>query len=223
MMMTAMTLAGAEADVIVSARAEADAELTADPNSRHWKDVAAIVAPNDAFGEETAGHATEIRSRWTEDNLYFLFICPYQALHLKSHAVTSQETRELWEWDVAEVFIGADFEQINRYREFQVSPQDEYLDLDIDSNNLNADENMKWESGFAVKARIDSNKKIWYGEMKIPVSSIDSRPAKAGNEMRVNFFRLQGPGSKRRQIVWRPTNHPSHHVPEAFGRLVLGE
>lgn len=223
MLIATTFLSGAEADVIVSSRAGADFELTARPDAPQWRNVAGVTAENNAFGKPTPGHFTEIRSRWTENHLYFLFICHYQALHLKSRKVTDRETRELWEWDVAEVFVGADFEQVNRYREFQVSPQDEYLDLDINSNDLNADRDMKWDSGFTVKARIDQSKKIWYGEMKIPIASIDERPAKADNEMRVNFYRLQGPGANRKQVVWRPTNHRSHHVPESFGRLVLGD
>ena len=45
------------------------------------------------------------------------------------------ETNELWNWDVAEVFIGSDFKNIRRYREFEVSPQAEWVDLDL---NLDA-------------------------------------------------------------------------------------
>ena len=41
------------------------------------------------------------------------------------------ETNELWNWDVAEVFIGSDFKNIRRYKEFEVSPQAEWVDLDI--------------------------------------------------------------------------------------------
>ena len=45
------------------------------------------------------------------------------------------ETNELWNWDVAEVFIGSDFKNIRRYKEFEVSPQAEWVDLDV---NLDA-------------------------------------------------------------------------------------
>ncbi len=213
----------AEPDVIVSHRAARDFPLTADPDSPYWKDVSGVVAENNAYGKPTPGHRTEIRSQWTDRHLYLLFICPYEELHLKPDPVTDKETPELWEWDVAEVFIGADFTDIRHYREFQVSPQGEWIDLDIRSNDLNWPRDMKWNSGYQVKARIDREKKVWYGEMKIPFASIDSRPPKAGNEFRVNFYRLQGPPPDRKQVTWRPTFTRTHHTPESFGRLVLGE
>ncbi len=216
-------LATAEADTMISHRATDDFALTADPSARYWAEVDPVVATNDAMGRPTPGHRTEIRSRWTDDYLYFLFTCPYEQLHLKPNPKTDEETPELWNWDVAEVFIGADFSTIEHYYEFQVSPQGEYIDLDIHSDNLNWPRDMKWDSGYEVKARIDRDAKIWYGEMKIPIARIDSRPPRPGNEFRANFYRLQGPGPDRRQIVWQPTHSRTHHVPKSFGRLVLGE
>ena len=179
--------------------------------------------PGRAHVQPTPGHRTEIRSRWTEKFLYFLFICPYEQLHLKPDPVTDKETNKLWDWDVAEVFVGADFDDIRHYQEFEVSPRDEWIDLDIHSDRLDAEVGRRWESGFTVKSRIEREKKVWYGEMKIPIGTIDSRPARAGNQMRINFYRLQGPPPNRAQVAWQPTGRHSHHVPEAFGRLVLGE
>ncbi len=222
-MLGAGFLSAGEPDVIVSARSDRDFPLTADSSAAHWKEEPAVIATNDARGTATPGHRTEIRSRWTDENLYLLFICAYEQLHLKPGPDTENETRELWNWDVAEVFIGAEFSDIHRYREFQVSPQGEFLDLDIDSQDLNADRDMKWDSGFEVRAHIDETNRIWYGEMKIPIRSIDERKPLAGNEFRVNFYRLQGPEPDRKQVAWRPTSARSHHVPEAFGRLILGE
>ena len=130
---------------------------------------------------------------------------------------------ELWNWDVAEVFIRADSSPIHHYREFQVSPQGEFLDLDINSKDLSADRDMQWDSGFTVKARIDAAEKVWCGEMKIPLRSIADRAPAAGQEFRLNLYRLQGPRPGQKQIAWQPTGAHSHHVPESFGRMVLGE
>ncbi len=223
LVLVSSALVSAEPDVIRSRRAAADFALTADPRAPHWKDVDGVVAENDAMGRPTPGHRTEIRSRWTGRNLYFLFICPYEELHLKPAPDTTSETGQLWDWDVAEIFAGADFTNIHRYREFQVSPQGEYIDLDIDASKMNWQGAMKWDSGFEVKATIDRDRKVWYGEMRIPIDSIDPRPARAGNEIRINFYRLQGPPPARKQVTWRPTHSETHHVPESFGRLVLAE
>jgi hypothetical protein len=142
-------------------------------------------------------------------------------LNLKPNPSTKEETNKLWTWDVAEVFIGTDFENIRRYKEFQVSPQGEWVDLDIDRDHPLPEGGWQWNSGYEVAARIDADKKIWYGAMRIPIARIDDRRPEPGREMRINFYRLQGPGPTRKGIAWQPTNAPTYHVPEAFGRMKL--
>jgi hypothetical protein len=205
-----------------------DFPLTANPAAAQWKKVKPVIAESDRYGKPVAGHRTEIRSRWTKDNLYLLYVCPYETTYLKPSPSTTTETNKLWEWDVAEVFIGTDFENIDRYRELQVSPQGEWVDLDIDRKSPRPEGGWGWNSGFKVKARIDTEKKIWFGEMRIPIRSLyaqrekDVPRTKAGVEMRINCFRIQGgPGEARIYIAWQPPNKPSFHTPEAFGRLVL--
>ena len=68
-----------------------------------------------SYGQSQPRYRTEILSRWTEKNLYFLFVCPYEVLNLKPSPDSSSETFQLWDWDVAEVFIGSDFQNIRRY------------------------------------------------------------------------------------------------------------
>src|SRR5262245_44996040 len=151
-----------------------DFELSANPNAAHWKRAHAVVAENDAMGKVTPNHRTEIRALWTDKNLYFLFTCPYEQLNLKPNPSKDTETNRLWEWDVAEVFIEADFQHIRRYREFQVSPQSEWVDLYIDREKPGAEGGWKWNAdGFKVLGRIDEAKKTWFGEMRIPIASIE--------------------------------------------------
>lgn len=206
-------------DVIESRYAGADLPLTADPSAAHWRKAQPVIASGDRNGNPVSGHRTEIRSLWTDRHLYFLFTCPYDKLYLKPNPSTTEETNKLWEWDVAEVFIGADWENIHRYREFQVSPQGEWVDLDIDRKALDPSKGWLWNSGFQVKARIDANSKTWYGEMKIPLEAIDARPPVAGRQMRINLYRIQGPPPERVYIAWRPVFAASYHTPERFGRL----
>jgi hypothetical protein len=198
-----------------------DFKLSADPNAKQWKNVKGILAENDPMGAPVPGHAMEVRSRWTDKNLYLLFISPYETLYLKPSPSTTTETNKLWDWDVAEAFIGSDFEHIRQYKEFQVSPQGEWVDLDIDRDHAKPEGGWKWNSGYTVTARIDPAKKIWYGEMSIPLDKIDTRAPKPGNEMRINLFRIQGPPPERKFVAWQKTGGRSYHVPEAFGKLVL--
>ncbi len=198
-----------------------DFQLTTDPAAEPWKNAPVVIADHGAMGEALPKYRTEIRSRWSDRYLYFLFICPYETLHLKPNPVTEKETYGLWEWDVAEVFISDDFEHIRRYKEFEISPRAEWVDLDIDRDSLDANKAWLWNSGFKASARIDAQKKIWYGVMQIPMDKILRKQPANGVEMRVNLYRCQGSDPNRKYIAWQPTHDHSFHVPEAFGRLRL--
>ena len=173
--------------VMQSSRADRDMAPDTNPSSEFWKSAPAVVAANDKFGKPMPELKTEIRSRWTKDNLYFLFICPFHELWLKPDPSVKTETNKLWDWDVAEVFIGSDFEHIRQYKEFELSPQGEWVDLDIKLDSRASAGGVKWNSDFATAARIDSNAKIWYGVMRIPWSAIDTRPPAPGNKLRINL------------------------------------
>jgi hypothetical protein len=215
-------LAAQTPDVSLSKRLKADEELNTDPGSVLWRGAPAVFGDHNAKGNPTPGHRTEIRSRWTEKYLYFLFICPYEELYLITNPVTDKETNKLWEHDAAEIFIGADFEKIWQYREYQVSPQGEWVDLDIDRKEPKPEGGWRWDSGFKVAASIDKTKKVWVGAMKIPVASVTDKAMKPGFEFRVNYYRFQGPPPERRNIAWRATGPTgNHHIPEAFGLLRL--
>jgi hypothetical protein len=209
------------ADQIESKRAQHDASADTDPNSDFWRGIAPIFAERDGSGDLVPGYRTEIRSRWTSGNLFFLFVCPYEQLHLKPEPKTDIETNELWKWDVAEVFIGSDFKNIRRYKEFEISPQGEWIDLDIDLDAPHHEDGWTWNSGFQASARVDEANKSWFGFMRIPYAAVDSHPATAGNTLRVNFFRSQGARPNHKSILWQPTHRPSFHVPEVFGKLTL--
>lgn len=206
--------------VSTSSKLEKDMDLDADPNSKLWKDAPGIFADHSARGELSPGHKTEIRSRWTKDYLYFLFVCPYEQLYLKPDPDTVNETNRLWNWDVAELFVGADFENIHQYREYQVSPRGEWVDLDIDRKQPKPEGGWLWNSGFKVAAKIDDAKKVWYGAMKIPMKSVTDKPVKEGVEFRANYYRIQGPPPKKVFVAWQATGG-NHHIPEKFGLLKL--
>jgi hypothetical protein len=208
-------------DQIESKRAERDASADTDPNSSFWRGVPPIFTESDTSGNPVPGYRTEIRSRWTRENLFILFICPYEQLNLKPDPKTETETNKLWNWDVAEAFIGWDVQHIRRYKEFEISPQGEWVDLDIDLDAPRHEDGWMWNSGFQAAARIDQAAKIWYGFMRIPYSAIDTRPATPGSTLRINIFRSQGPRDNHKAIVWQPTHRPSFHVPEVFGTLRL--
>jgi hypothetical protein len=205
-------------DTIRSTRAPHDAALDLSPQSPFWRDAPPIFFEGDNYGRPVKQLRTEVRSRWTDSSLYLLFVCPYENLNLKPSPQTKADTNQLWNWDVAEAFIGSDFQHIRRYKEFELSPQGEWLDLDIDLDQPHRN-GSKWNSGFATAARIDPETKIWYGAMRIPFAAIDPHPPHAGSRLRINFFR--GQGASRQLLAWQAPMGESFHVPERFGILKL--
>jgi len=186
--------------------ASAPRELTADPDSPFWKDIKGV---------------------WID--LYFLCICPYEQLNLRPNPQTASDTHQLWETDVLEVYIGSNFDDITKYLELQVSPQGEHLDGTIDATvpRVGIGNEWVWESNWKTTARLDRSKKIWYAEIRLPITSFDKRPVKAGNEFRINLYRLQGPyppaPARRDFVAWLPTGEYQPHRPLKFGRLKLVE
>ena len=201
--------------------AKQDVPLQLDPALPFWRAARPVYMEKDSFGKAVPRYRTEVRSRWTKDNLYFLFICPYEQLNLKPEPNTRQETNQLWNWDVAEVFVGSDFTDIKHYKEFEVSPQGEWIDLDVNLHNPHHEEGWTWNSGFEAAARIDPHKQVWYAAMRIPMAAIDVRPPAPGNTLRLNLFRSQGPLKNRHEITWQPPMSNTFHVPEHFGLLKL--
>lgn len=208
--------------------------LTADPDAPFWKDIKGVwIEKRIDSGELAPQLKTDVRSRWTDKDLYFLFVCPYERLNLRPNPQTETDTNRLWEHDVFELYIGSNFDDITKYHELQVSPQGEHLDGKIDATvpTVGIGDEWKWESGWKVKARHDAANKVWYGEIQLPIASIDERPVKAGNEFRINVYRLQGPylnphpqtAGPRDFVAWLPTGEYHPHRPLKFGRLKLVE
>lgn len=210
-----------DSGIAKSTRAAHDVPLALNPRSAFWRGAVPVSFDGDNYGRPVPQLRTIVRSRWTEDSLYLLFVCPYQSLNLNPSPQTQSETNHLWNWDVAEVFLGSDIRHIRQYKEFEVSPQGEWVDLDIDLDHPHPEGGVTWNSGFEVAARTDAAKKVWYGAMRIPFAAIGRHAPHAGDLYRVNFFRIEGPPPGRQLLAWQAPMGPSFHVPERFGQLQL--
>lgn len=216
--------AAEEQGAFLSYQARKDTALDPDPESAFWKDAKGIALDHSILGKPDPTVASEARSRWTKKYLYFLFWGPYDTLHLKPNPDTQHDTQHLWNYDDFELYLGSNFQNINLYHEFEISPQSEYLDMAIDATRARPGWNDEylWNSGMTVKSRIEQGKKIWYGEMRIPIAAVDKRPAKIGNEFRADVFRLQHTGHGRGHfLAWRATGEWMPHHPDKFGILRL--
>ena len=198
---------------------ERESNQDTDPGSVFWRAASKISFGADTHAKPVYSLETEVRSRWTPHHLYLLFTCAYDTLNLKPDPQIEAETNELWNWDVAEAFLGSDFKRIHLYKEFEVSPQGEWVDVDVDLSQPNHERGWIWNSGFEAAARIEATSRNWFAFMRSPFTAIDPRPAVAGNTLRANFCRIQGPN--RTLIAWQPTISHTFLVPSAFGLLVL--
>jgi len=205
---------------IVAAEAKKDVELNLDPSSSFWKSAQPVFITGDTMGKP-APYRTEVRARWTKKNLYLLYVAPFDTLNLKPDPDPVNETNRLWNWDVVEAFIGSDYQNIRQYKELEVSPQAEWVDLDIDLDKKGNRDAIKWNSGFKVAAHIDQQKKVWYATMKIPFSPLSSTAPAAGQRLRIGLFRCAATEPNRLILSWQPTMSKTFHSPEHFGSLLL--
>ena len=154
-----------------------------------------------------------------------LFICRTASLNLfEPYAKHNRARRGLWDRDVVEMFFGDDWDNIRHYREFEIAPTADWIDLAIDLDVRRGESRMA--SGWKTTRRIDETAKIWYAACKIPLESVTEKVVGPGTSWRTNLYRIDGdpPDSQRRFMCWQPTcvkDRDPNHVPENFGTLVF--
>lgn len=184
------------------------------PRETAWNSAAPVHFCRDWQGNNAdAGRETQVRALWSPEVLYLRFEAKYR--NIFTFPDHNQRHDELWTRDVAEVFIQPAGETGHFYREIEVSPNGDWLDLNIVAGkDVNLHCNMK------SRMAIHANEKVWIADAAIPMSCL-IRQFDPKQTWRVNFFRVEGAGPDRFYSSWRPTNtaHPNFHVPEVFGTL----
>jgi len=200
-------------------------DLITDPQSPLWRKAKSAWIVQDC--SQTLDYAdlkTQVRGFWTDSDLYLLFICPYRTLNLWLPPQNDQPRHKLWDRDVVEMFLGDDWENIRHYREFEIAPTGDWIDLDIDLDHRG--HNRGWRSGWKTAARIAEQAHIWYAACRIPLRSVSEKAVRPGTRWRANLYRINGPGPdpQRRFMCWQPTcvvHRDPNHVPENFGTLIF--
>jgi hypothetical protein len=202
-------------------------ELNSDPQSPTWAYASSAWISKDCTHQiDYPRLKTEVRGFWTDSDLYLLFISPYTELNLWLPADNSKDRLKLWDRDVVEFFLGDNWTDIKRYREFEIAPTGDWVDLDIDLNKEASDSDANWNSGWQRQGRIDEKKHIWYAAARVPLRSVSEKPIAAGTKWRANLYRIDGLGEdpQRHFLCWQPTcvvNRDPNHVPEHFGTLIF--
>src|ERR1700682_2598439 len=205
---------------IVASRISSELTLNARQPAPEWQKAEAIVFCSNWQGKNPdEQRETEVRVLWSAQTLYLRFACRYRELFLFDDYDSNGRRDHLWDRDVAEAFLQPDPAREHYYREFEVSPNGMWIDLDIFPGGL-AD----LKSGMKTSVYLDEKAHRWAAELAIPMSALtpqfDSKTV-----WRANFYRVEGKKEPRAYLAWRPTGtpEPNFHVPAAFGRLRFAE
>jgi hypothetical protein len=167
---------------------------------------------------------TEAKILYDENFIYFAFRVWDQNIW------STYENRDehLWTEEVVEVFIQAGPAEPS-YIELEVNPLGTMLDIYL----LDIRKPLPYKSWNSEKLQwaIDVNGTVdgkpgdteWTCEMALPLEDVVTAPnipPKAGDEWRVNLYRVESKPEKA-GLAWSPTLRHDFHVPSMFGKIVF--
>lgn len=205
-----------EETIAIAAAVSSEFELLAAADSPVWQSAPCLTFERDWQDQHPdPGRRTAVRLLWSPQTLYLRFDCRYRDLHVFEGGAHADGRRyELWLRDVAEAFIQPDPTRLRNYREFEISPNGMWLELDIFPGGNNPD----WASGMRHAVRVHPSWLVWTAELAIPLQAFTDH-FDPEQEWRINFFRVEG--EPQVFLSWRPTltPKPNFHVPTAFAPL----
>lgn len=207
---------------IVSRFSAQDIIPDGDLQKQVWRDADWVQFDHDMSGRRHYPEAkTEVAAFWTAGWVYFAYRCDYSSLNVYENEDATHERWGLWERDVVEAFINPTPDRVNHYYEFEVAPNNLWIDLEIDKNKTPFND-ASWNSGFEHATHVDAKHHVWTCEMRIPLASMGVARLAPGTEWRINLFRADGRGSdaERHLMAWSTLPEGrTFHVPERFGIL----
>jgi len=203
-------------DTVAAVRVAHEISLDARHPVAEWQAAKAVSFWQDWQGKNAdPERQTSVRVLWTSKILYLRFECRYRELFFFEDSDANGRRDQLWDRDVVEAFLQPDSSMPRYYREFEVSPNGMWVDLDIFPEGRR-----DLESGLQRSVWLDREHHVWHAELAIPMRALIANFESAA-EWRVNFFRVEGSREPRFYSAWRATKtpQPNFHVPSAFGRM----
>ena len=188
------------------------------PRPTSWERAAPLRFNADWQGKNAdPARETEVHLLWTPETLFLRFRARYRTITVFAGAEPNGRRDQLWDRDVAEAFLQPDGSTLRRYKEFEVSPNGFWIDLDIAPG-----EKRDLESGLRRRVALNEAQKAWTAELAIPMKCLMAK-FDPTTPWGVNFYRVEGMREPRFYSAWRPTRTPvpNFHVPEAFGELIF--
>jgi len=158
---------------------------------------------------------------WSDSALYVRFEANQNEPLIVSDAPNlKSKTRGLWDRDVCEIFVAPNFDEPQRYFEFEIAPTGEWIDLAIRQLPGKRETDFEYDSQMQTAARIEKNKILM--AIKVEWKAFGKKP-QAGDVWKGNLFRCVGAGETRGYLAWQPTKteKPDFHVPQSFGNFVF--
>ncbi len=122
-----------------------------------WQAASRIKFDHDRSGSDHFPQSeTQISSLWTPGYVYFACWCKYQSLNIYAGEDSQKERWELWNRDVVEAFINPQPERFLHYYEFEVAPNNQWVDLEIDLAKKPMND-AGWDSQFEHVTKVDAD------------------------------------------------------------------
>jgi alpha-galactosidase len=203
-------------DTVIAVRATREIVVDARHPAPEWETAAPVSFCADWQGKNAdPQRQTRARVLWTPKTLYLRFECRYRDMYVFEDSDPNGRRDHLWDRDVAEAFLQPDPSRPPYYREFEVSPNGMWIDLDIFPGGLS-----DLKSGLSQSVWLDKGQHAWAAELAIPMKAL-TPTFDPSAVWRVNFYRVEGPREPRFYSAWQATKtpEPNFHVPAAFGKL----
>ncbi len=185
-----------------------------------WKAADEICVDTYWSGERApAGRHFRARLLWSDTSLYVRFEANQAEPAIVSIPPNlTSKTLGLWDRDVCEIFVAPDAAEPQRYFEFEIAPNGEWIDLAV--LQLPDRRETDWDYASGMVSAVESGTDLVRIAVRIPWTAFPRKPA-GGDVWLGNMFRCVGTGPGRGYLAWSPTftGKPNFHVPASFGEF----
>src|SRR5271168_1206868 len=162
------TSSARETETAIAVRFDGRTDAEEFPAATAWDKAPAMRFDSDWQGKNAdPQRETRVQILWTPDALYLKFLARYRSITVFTDAEPDGRRDQLWERDVAEVFLHPAGADSLHYKEFEVSPNGFWIDLDI-APGIKRD----LKSGLRRRVKVDDQNKTWIAELALPMKSL---------------------------------------------------
>lgn len=166
------------------------------------------------------GRHAKARLLWSDTSIYLRFEANQdEPLVIRDQPNFTTKSIGLWDRDVCEIFIAPDKTHRNKYFEFEIAPNGEWIDLGIEIRDGKRETDWDYKSGMERAVRYEQGRPAIMA-IKIGWKALGRTP-KTGDIWLGNLFRCVGKDPGRGYLAWQPTltETPGFHVPDKFGEF----